>query len=83
MRVQSVMSSCDFQVREKKEAYQNFWVTSPLIPDTLITKDYVSQIHVYSALSNESWWKKGYLQKIYVDEGQLSKKAKWFFNDYA
>ncbi|MEO6282009.1 MAG: efflux RND transporter periplasmic adaptor subunit [Dyadobacter sp.] len=70
-------TSCESK-KEEKEEETDFLVTSPLQKDTLITKDYVSQIHAVSHIELRAL-EKGYLQKIYVDEGQFIKKGQLMF----
>jgi membrane fusion protein (multidrug efflux system) len=62
---------------EKEEATK-FLVTSPLQKDTTITKEYVSQIHAYQHIEVRAL-EKGYLQKIYVDEGQHVQQGQLMF----
>lgn len=64
--------------KEEKEHEATFLVTSPLKQDTLITKEYVSQIHAIRHIELRAL-EKGYLQKIYVDEGQFIKKGQIMF----
>ncbi|MCE7054342.1 efflux RND transporter periplasmic adaptor subunit [Algoriphagus sp. AGSA1] len=71
-------TSCKSHNEEHHEAETNFQVTSPLIMDTLITKDYVSQIHSIQHIELRAQ-ERGYLQKIYVDEGQFVKKGQLLF----
>jgi len=52
-----------------KEAPPKLQVSSPLRKDTVITKEYVSQIHAFRHIELRAL-EKGYLQNIYVDEGQ-------------
>lgn len=70
-------AACTSQKEEKKEAGK-FIVTSPLQKDTIILKDYVCQIHAISHIEIRSQ-EKGYLQNIYVDEGQAVKKGQEMF----
>ncbi len=53
-------------------------VTSPLRKDTSFTKDYVSQIKSFRNIEIRTQ-EKGYLQKIYVDEGQYVKAGQLLF----
>jgi membrane fusion protein (multidrug efflux system) len=62
-------TSCS-EKKEEKEEQVKFLVTSPWQKDTTITKEYVSQIHAYQHIEVRAL-EKGYLQKIFVDEGQL------------
>lgn len=72
------IAGCNSHGEEHKESETTFLVTSPLIMDTLITKDYVSQIHSIQHIELRAQ-ERGYLQKIYVDEGQLVKKGQLMF----
>lgn len=63
---------------EEKEEEVNYLVTSPLQKDTLINKEYVSQIRAISHIELRAL-ERGYLQKIYVDEGQMIKKGQLMF----
>lgn len=70
-------TSCNLKTEEKEEE-SKFLVTSPLKKDTLITRDYVSQIHAISHIELRAL-EKGYLQDIYVDEGQHVRKGQLMF----
>lgn len=63
---------------EKKEEATKFLVTSPAVMDTTITKEYVSQIRSIRNTEIRTQ-EKGYLQGIYVDEGQFVKKGQLLF----
>lgn len=69
--------SCNSE-KEKKEEKTNFFVTNPVQKDTLITKSYVCQIHSINHIELRAQ-ERGYLQKIYVDEGQSVKKGQLLF----
>lgn len=71
-------TSCDSKKEEKEEEHTKFLVTSPLERDTVITKEYVSQVRAISHIELRAL-EKGYLQKIYVDEGQTVKKGQLMF----
>ena len=64
--------------KEEKEAETRFLVTSPLKKDTVITREYVSQIRSIQHIELRAL-ERGYLQKIYVDEGQLVKDGQLMF----
>jgi len=64
--------------KEEKEEETKFLVTSPLKIDTTIIKEYVSQIHAIQHIEVRAL-EKGYLQNIYVDEGQYVKKGQTMF----
>jgi len=62
-------TSCE-EKKEEKEEKVKLLVTTPLQKDTTVTKEYVAQIHAYQHIEIRAL-EKGYLQKIFVDEGQL------------
>jgi membrane fusion protein (multidrug efflux system) len=70
-------ASCQSEKEEKEEEIK-FLVTSPLKKDTLITREYVCQIHAISHIELRAL-EKGYLQKIFVDEGQSIKAGQMMF----
>ena len=69
--------SCQSEKKEKKET-ASFNVTSPLVKDTLIDKDYVAQIRSINHIELRAQ-EKGYIQGIYVDEGQFVHKGQLLF----
>jgi membrane fusion protein (multidrug efflux system) len=70
-------TSCK-QKDETKEEPTKFLVTSPIKKDTTITKEYVCQIRSIRNIEIKAQ-EKGYLQKIYVDEGQHVKAGQLLF----
>jgi membrane fusion protein (multidrug efflux system) len=70
-------ASCQHAETEKEEETK-FLVTSPLKKDTLITRDYVCQIHAIQHIELRAM-EKGYLENIFVDEGQSVKKGQQMF----
>lgn len=70
-------ASCT-QKEEKKEEAGKYAVTSPLKIDTLFNKEYVSQISSVRNIEIRAQ-EKGYLQNIYVDEGQSVKAGQVLF----
>ena len=60
--------SCTTKKQEKEEEGK-FTVTSPVVKDTSFTKEYVSQIRSVRNIEIRAQ-EKGFLQNIYVDEGQ-------------
>ena len=70
-------TSCKHHEEEKKEEIK-FLVTSPLKKDTLTTREYVCQIHSIQHIELRAL-ERGYLQKIYVDEGQFVKEGQLMF----
>lgn len=71
------IASCNAKKEEKKEDTK-FLVTSPIKKDTIIIKDYVSQIHAIRHIELRAL-EKGYLKQISVDEGQAVKKGQQMF----
>jgi len=70
-------SSCKHHAAEA-EAETKFIVTSPIERDTVIYKEYVGQVQSSSHIELRSQ-ERGYLEKIYVDEGQFVKKGQLLF----
>jgi membrane fusion protein (multidrug efflux system) len=62
-------ASCESKKESKVEA-SKYTVTSPMLMDTSFTKEYVSQIRSVRNIELRAQ-EKGYLQNIYVDEGQF------------
>ena len=71
------LTSCTAKKEEKEEA-SKFIVTSPIRIDTSFTKEYVSQIKSVRNIEIRAQ-EKGYLQNIYVDEGQSVKAGQLLF----
>lgn len=69
--------SCQQEKKEKVEA-ASFNVSSPLVKDTLINKDYVAQIRSINHIELRSQ-ERGYIQSIFVDEGQFVQKGQLLF----
>lgn len=72
------LSSCNHHPHSERHEEGNFLVTSPIIKDTVIHHEYVSQIRSIQHIELMAL-EKGYLQKIYVDEGQAVKKGQLLF----
>lgn len=70
-------TSCSHDDHEMNEETK-FMVTSPIRKDTLIYHEYVCQIHAIQHIELRTL-EKGYLQSIYVDEGQFVKKGQLMF----
>lgn len=64
--------------KEKKEEAAKYAVTSPLKIDTSFNKEFVSQIRSVKNIEIRAQ-EKGYLQNIYVDEGQFVKSGQLLF----
>jgi membrane fusion protein, multidrug efflux system len=71
------VSSCAHK-KEVHEEESEFQITSPLIKDTTITIEYVSQIQSIRHIEIMAQ-ERGYLEKIFVDEGQYVKKGALLF----
>ncbi|NMH27007.1 efflux RND transporter periplasmic adaptor subunit [Flavobacterium silvaticum] len=63
---------------EEKEEVGKFTVTNGVVLDTSLTKEYVSQIRSVRNIEIRAL-ERGYLQKIYVDEGQFVKAGQVLF----
>ena len=61
-----------------KEKLTKFEVTSPLIKDTSVLREYVCQIRSIQHIELRAL-ERGYLQKIYVDEGTSVKQGQMMF----
>jgi len=69
--------SCGHSEHEKQEETK-FVVTSPVKKDTVVFNEYVCQIRAVQHIEIRAL-EKGYLQNIYVDEGQFVKKGQLMF----
>ncbi|WP_276371877.1 efflux RND transporter periplasmic adaptor subunit [Chryseolinea sp. H1M3-3] len=72
-----IMTSCRHDEQEKHEDAK-FVVTSPVRKDTLVYHEYVCQIRSVQHIELRAL-ERGYLQNIYVDEGQAVKKGQLMF----
>ncbi|KQC01985.1 hemolysin D [Pedobacter sp. Hv1] len=70
-------TSCT-QKKQEKEEVTKYTVTSPLKIDTSFTKEYVSQIRSVRNIEIRAQ-EKGFLQQIFVDEGQTVKAGQLLF----
>lgn len=70
-------TSCKSKAEEKQEVTR-YAVTSPMTVDTSFTKEYVSQIRSVRNIEIRAQ-EKGFLQNIYVDEGQYVKAGQLLF----
>lgn len=71
-------TSCQSEKEGEMEEETTFEVSSPLKMDTTITKEYVCQIHGLRNIEVRAQ-ERGYLEKIYVDEGQHVRKGQLLF----
>lgn len=65
-----LLSGCQTTETETHEAPPKLEATTPLWEDTEVTKEYVCQIHAFRHIEVRAL-ERGYLQNIFVDEGQL------------
>lgn len=72
------LASCASKKEEEKKEEVTFLVTSPLKRDTTILANYVCQIKAIQHIELRAL-EKGYLQKIYVDEGKFVKQGQLMF----
>lgn len=72
------LTSCGSGHDEHGGEHSTFLVTSPLRKDTSATRNYVCQIKSIQHIELRAL-EKGYLQEIYVDEGQRVKKGQMMF----
>jgi membrane fusion protein (multidrug efflux system) len=70
-------TSCESH-KEHKEEEAKFPITSALRMDTTITEEFVCQIHSIQHIELRAQ-ERGYLQNIYVDEGDFVKKGQLLF----
>ena len=70
-------AGCRHDEHEKHEETR-FVVTTPVIKDTLVYREYVCQVHAIQHIELRAL-ERGYLQNIYVDEGQTVKKGQLMF----
>lgn len=69
--------ACHSEQKETEKPLK-FHVTSPVMKDTTIFKEYVCQIRAINHIDLRSQ-EKGYLQNIYADEGQFVRKGQLLF----
>lgn len=63
---------------EQKKTLESYKVIKPLLKDTVYTKEYVAQLHAIQNVEIRSKLR-GFIEKIYVDEGQKVKKGQTLF----
>ncbi len=64
--------------QETKQEQSTYIVTHPIVKDTVLQHEYVCQVRSFQHIELRAL-EKGYLQDIYVDEGQLVKKGQLLF----
>lgn len=71
------LQSCQEQKKEEEEKIK-YLVTTPIQLDTTVTKDYVAQVLSVRNIEIRAQ-ERGFLQKIFVDEGQNVGAGKLLF----
>ncbi|MBC7485512.1 MAG: efflux RND transporter periplasmic adaptor subunit [Cytophagaceae bacterium] len=64
--------------KKEEEEKDKFTGTTPLKMDTMITREYVCQIHAIQHIELRAM-ERGYLQEIFVDEGKFIKEGQMMF----
>lgn len=75
--IATTLSACEHK-ENKKEEETILLATNPVVKDTVINEEYVCQIKAIQHIELRAL-EKGYLQKIFVDEGQLVQKGQPMF----
>ena len=76
--IATLLSGCNQAETEKQEEMPKLEATTPLREDTSVTKEYVCQIHAIRHIEVRAL-ERGYLQNIFVDEGQMVHKGQPMF----
>jgi membrane fusion protein (multidrug efflux system) len=63
---------------ENEKPHPKLRATSPMVSNQIVTKEYVAQISAIQHIELRAF-ERGYLQEIFVDEGQLIKKGEPMF----
>ncbi|AFK03601.1 efflux transporter, RND family, MFP subunit [Emticicia oligotrophica DSM 17448] len=74
-----IVSSCANKEEQKKQTVDYFPVTSPMVVDTTLHTDYVAEINAVQNVEIRARVK-GYLDKIYIDEGKYVKQGQLLFS---
>jgi len=74
----SLLSACSSEQKEESTKTETYPVVQPFVTDTLYAKDYVADIHAVQNVEIRSRIE-GYLDHIYVDEGQFVHKGQLLF----
>ena len=75
----SLLLSCSDKDKQDKQVAESFPVTSPIMIDTTLHTDYVAEIHAIQNVEIRARVK-GYLGKIFIDEGKYVKKGQVLFS---
>ncbi|GEJ45937.1 efflux RND transporter periplasmic adaptor subunit [Chryseobacterium sp. ON_d1] len=72
-----LVTGCD-RAKERKDFVQTYPVTQPISIDTVISKEFVAQITSLKKIEIRAQ-EKGFLEKIYIDEGQYVRAGQPLF----
>jgi membrane fusion protein, multidrug efflux system len=78
LSVAVVFAACNHKKEEKKEEAAKLPVTTPILMDTTLTKDYIAEIQSLQNIEVRARVK-GYLEAIKVDEGQRIEAGQMMF----
>ncbi len=73
-----VLAGCQHEETAHHEVTPKLEVTTPLVKDVIVHREYVGQIHASRHIELRAL-ERGYLQHIYVDEGQTVSKGQKMF----
>lgn len=73
-----VFTSCSNEKNQQKQVVESFPVISPMLVDTTLSTDYVAEINAIQNVEIRARVK-GYLDKIFVDEGKYVKQGQLLF----
>lgn len=73
-----IVSSCTNDETKQKQVAENYPVTSPIKIDTTLSTDYVAEINAVQNVEIRARIK-GYLDKIFIDEGKYVKQGQLLF----
>ena len=73
-----IVSSCTNEETTQKQAIESYPVTSPIKIDTTLSTDYVAEINAIQNVEIRARVK-GYLDKVYIDEGKYVKQGQLLF----
>lgn len=73
-----ITTGCESHKKEHEHKETKFLVTKPVLKDTITIREYVCQIKSIQHIELRAL-EKGYLESIYVDEGQFVKKGTLMF----
>jgi membrane fusion protein (multidrug efflux system) len=73
-----LLASCNKKEEKADITLENFTVTSPIVVDTFLHNDYVAEINAVQNVEIRARMK-GYLEKIYIDEGKYVQQGQLLF----